>query len=154
MSGQKISFPPINSVGGLSQLCRGLNANFNKIQNAFNQRNTTQILYDTDHATARVLIGRISNGSKKFVIAVSKEGVDVLRALSATRPRKEDFIFYSETVNEELEKNRKLFEATVEALKIVRDLFDAISRIDGMESINTSSLRSKIQEIERLSDND
>lgn len=154
MSGQKISFPPINGVGGLSQLCRGLNANFNKIQNAFNQRNTTQILYDTDHATARVLIGRTSNGSKKFVIAVSKEGVDVLRALSATRPRKEDFIFYSETVNEELEKNRKLFEATVEALKIVRDLFDTISRIDGMESINTSSLRSKIQEIERLSDND
>lgn len=154
MSGQKISFPPINGVGGLNQLCRGLNANFNKIQNAFNQRNTTQILYDTDHATARVLIGRISNGSKKFVIAVSKEGVDVLRALSAMRPRKEDFIFYSETVNEELEKNRKLFEATVEALKIVRDLFDTISRIDGMESINTSSLRSKIQEIERLSDND
>ena len=150
MATQKIDFPPMSSAGGLAQLCRSLNANFGKVSRAFNQRTTTQVLYDTDHATARVLIGKVSDGSKKYVVAVSREGVDVVRALSASKPNRNDFIFYSETINEELEKTQKLFEKTVEALKIVRDLFNIVASAEGMEAINTVGLNSKIAEIEAL----
>ncbi len=165
MAGQTVVTTPITPSGGMEQMARQANGNIEALKRALNQRNTTQILYDNDHATARVLLGKTPTG-KNYVVAISKEQVDVIKALEADKIDKNNFIFYSETVNEELEKareelektrkeleaNRELFKATVEAFWATRDVLNAITALDveGMENINTNALNAKIDIIESL----
>lgn len=165
MAGQTVVTTPISPNGGLNEMARQANANVESLKRAINQRNTTQILYDNDHATARVLLGKTPTG-KNFVVAISKESIDVVKALAGENINKESFIFYSETVNEELEKareelektrkeleaNRELFKATVEAFRATKDVLNAITALDveGMENINTNVLNAKIDIIESL----
>lgn len=150
-TGQKVSIPPINSRNGLSQMASQINEALGSLARAMNKKSTTQILYDTDHATARVLLGK-NPKNREYLVVISKATVDVIEALDKTRVNEDDFIFHSGIINAQLERNKKLFELTTESLKIVRDIFTQISSMEGMEGIDTGLLDDKIKEIEQLED--
>lgn len=107
MSGQKIIITPISSMNGPEQMARQVNGNFSKIQNKLNQKSTNITLYDSGHSIAKIFIGKTDSGED--VIAISRDGIDVIKALSKAPMNENDFVFNSIIVIQKLsEQERKM----------------------------------------------
>lgn len=153
-TGQKVSLHPVNGNNGLAQMASQINGAFSRVERAINQKMTTQLLYDTDHATTRVLLGKVS-GKKDYVLAISKDGVDVVRALAEDKIDRSKFIFHSTIINKRLddidEEIENIVEQSEKMLEIVQldiEAFEAIlSGMSGIEGANTSGLSSKVAQL-------
>lgn len=142
----KVKTTNISSIGGLEQLARQINENFGRVTRAINTPQTVQIYYDDNHTLARVIIGQVPDTGKQ-IIAISKEGIDVLKALSSNPINENDFIFSSDIINDRAEKLEDMIDVVIEIADAAYALFGSI------EDINSgllSSLSSKISKLRQL----
>lgn len=142
----KVKITNISSIGGLQQLARQINENFGRITRYINTPQTVQIYYDDNHTLARVVIGQVPETGSQ-IIAISKEGIDVLKALSKKPINESDFIFSSDIINERAEKLEDMIDIVIEIADATYALFGSI------EDINSgllSSLNSKIANLRAL----
>lgn len=142
----KVKTTNISGIGGLQQLARQVNENFSRITRAINTPQSVQIYYDDNHTLARVIIGQIP-GTGRQIIAISKEGTDVLRALAKSPINESDFIFSSDIINDRADNLEDMIGAVVEVADATYVLFGSI---EGINNSLLSSLNSKISKLRAL----
>ncbi len=142
----KVKTTNISGIGGLQQLARQVNENFSRITRAINTPQSVQIYYDDNHTLARVIIGQIPETGRQ-IIAISKEGTDVLRALAKSPINESDFIFSSDIINDRADNLEDMIGAVVEVADATYVLFGSI---EGINNSLLSSLNSKISKLRAL----
>lgn len=125
----KIKTTNITSIGSLQQMARQINENFGRIARVINTPQTVQIYYDNNHTLPRVIIGQIPN-TRKQIIAISKEGTDVLQALSKDPVDEQDFIFNTENIDRRTEQLEQMVSSVVDVLVAEQAIFETIEGID------------------------
>ncbi len=139
----KVKTTNVSGIGGLQQLARQINENFSRVTRAINTPQSVQIYYDNNHTLARVIIGQIPETGKQ-IIAISKEGTDVLKALARSPINESDFIFSSDIINDRADNLEDMISAVIEVADATYALFGSI---DGINSSLLSSLNSKISKL-------
>ncbi len=142
----KVKTTNVSGIGGLQQLARQINENFSRVTRAINTPQSVQIYYDNNHTLARVIIGQIPETGKQ-IIAISKEGTDVLKALARSPINESDFIFSSDIINDRADNLEDMISAVIEVADATYALFGSI---DGINSSLLSSLNSKISKLRTL----
>ena len=142
----KVKTTNLSCIGGLQQLARQINENFSRVTRAINTPQSVQIYYDDNHTLARVIIGQIPETGKQ-IIAISKEGTDVLKALARSPINEGDFIFSSDIINDRADNLEDMISAVIEVADATYALFGSI---DGINSSLLSSLNSKISKLRTL----
>ncbi len=142
----KVKTTNVSGIGGLQQLARQINENFSRVTRAINTPQSVQIYYDDNHTLARVIIGQIPETGKQ-IIAISKEGTDVLKALARSPINEGDFIFSSDIINDRADNLEDMISAVIEVADATYALFGSI---DGINSSLLSSLNSKISKLRTL----
>lgn len=125
----KIKTTNITSIGSLQQMARQINENFGRIARVINTPQTVQIYYDNNHTLPRVIIDQIQN-TRKQIIAISKEGTDVLQALSKDPVDEQDFIFNTENIDRRTEQLEQMVSSVVDVLVAEQAIFETIEGID------------------------
>lgn len=148
----KVKTTNVSSIGGLQQLARQINENFARVTRAINTPQTVQIYYDDNHTLARVIIGQVPDTGKQ-IIAISKEGTDVLKALSKSPIDESDFIFSSDIINERADDLEDMIGAVIDVADVIYALFGGIDGINSNLLSSLSSKISKLRELKRNSDN-
>lgn len=148
----KVKTTNVSSVGGLQQLARQINENFSRVTRAINTPQTVQIYYDDNHTLARVIIGQVPDTGKQ-IIAISKEGTDILKALSKTPINESDFIFSSDIINERADDLEDMIGAVIDVADAAYALFGSIENINSNLLSSLNSKISKLRELKRNSDN-
>lgn len=148
----KVKTTNVSGIGGLQQLARQINENFSRVTRAINTPQTVQIYYDDNHTLARVIIGQVPDTGKQ-IIAISKEGVDVLKALSQSPINENDFIFSSDIINDRADGLEDMIGAVIEVADATYALFSSIENINNGLLSSLSSKISKLRELKRNSDN-
>lgn len=148
----KVKTTNVSGIGGLQQLARQINENFSRVTRAINTPQTVQIYYDDNHTLARVIIGQVPDTGKQ-IIAISKEGVDVLKALSQSPINENDFIFSSDIINDRADDLEDMIGAVIEVADATYALFSSIENINNGLLSSLSSKISKLRELKRNSDN-
>ena len=142
----KVKTTNITNTGSLQQMARQINENFGRVCRAINTPQTVQIYYDDNHTLARVIVGQIPDSGKQ-IIAISKEGVDVLAALSSSPVNEDDFIFSTDIINNRTENLEKMVDLVIEISTIEKSIFNSI---EGIDSSLLSQLSSAIMRLQNL----
>lgn len=148
----KVKTTTVSSTGGLQQLARQINENFGRVTRAINTPQTVQIYYDDNHTLARVIIGQVPDTGKQ-IIAISKEGTDVLKALSKSPIKESDFIFSSDIINNRADDLENMIDAVIDVADATYALFGSIEGINGNLLSSLNSKISRLRELKRNSDN-
>lgn len=149
----KIKTTSITNISNLQQVARQINENFGRVTRVMNTPQTVQIYYDNNHTLPRLIIGQIPD-TRKQIIAISKEGTDVLQALSKSPIDEQDFIFSTEIIDQRTERLEETVDVVTEALEIEQVVFETIEAIfktiEGIDEELLSTLEQKIAQLHIL----